>query len=111
MRTVGVPEQMISGMRSSPYWAAGERLAPTLAYDAAVMGDSSVPVQRYAGIAAPSLVLAGGASPDWMRDSAETASTAIPHVAFRVLDGQTHDVDATLLASAVQDFVTESGSR
>lgn len=111
MRTVGVPEQMISGMRSSPYWAAGERLAPTLAYDAAVMGDSSVPVQRYAGIAAPSLVLAGGASPDWMRDSAETASTAIPHAAFRVLDGQTHDVDATLLASAVQDFVTESGSR
>ena len=38
MRMVGVPEPAIAGMRQSPYWALGEGLAPTLAYDAAVMG-------------------------------------------------------------------------
>ena len=108
MRMVGVPEEAIAGMRQSPYWAAGERLAPTLAYDAAVMGDSSVPVDTYAAVSAPTLVLAGGASPPWMRDSAEAASSAIPGSRTRVLEGQTHDVDAAVLATAVRDFVEES---
>lgn len=107
MRTVGVPEQVVQGMRSSPYWSAGEDLAPTLAYDAAVMGDCSVPVERYAAITAPALVLSGGASPEWMRSSAEAAAAAIPGARSGVLEGQTHDVDAGLLAAAVRDFGRE----
>jgi Alpha/beta hydrolase family len=111
MHMVGVPENAIAGMRQSPYWAAGERLAPTLAYDAAVMGDGAVPVERYAAVTAPSLVLSGGASPQWMRDSADAAGSAIPRASVRILDGQTHDVDAGLLAATVRDFVEESGRR
>jgi pimeloyl-ACP methyl ester carboxylesterase len=111
MHMVGVPENAIAGMRQSPYWAAGERLAPTLAYDAAVMGDGAIPVERYAAVTAPSLVLSGGASPQWMRDSADAAGSAIPRASVRILEGQTHDVDAGLLAATVRDFVEESGSR
>lgn len=105
MRMVGVPEEMIAGMRQSPYWAAGARLAPTLAYDAAVMGDGSVPVATYAAVVAPTLVLAGGASPEWMRAAAEAAASAIPGARTEVLEGQTHDVDAALLAATVRGFV------
>ena len=43
MRFVGLPDDMIDGMRQSPYWELGERLAPTSAYDAAALGDSTVP--------------------------------------------------------------------
>ena len=43
MGMVGVPAEMIDGMRQSEYWPVGERMAPTLAYDGAVMGDSAVP--------------------------------------------------------------------
>ncbi|MGH9243955.1 MAG: alpha/beta fold hydrolase, partial [Acidimicrobiales bacterium] len=50
MRRVGLPEEMIAGMRRSPYWRLGESLAPTLAYDAAVMGDSTIPTERYGRI-------------------------------------------------------------
>lgn len=104
MRLVGLPDEMIGGMRQSPYWPLGERIAPTLAYDAAVMGDGPVPAE-YAAIAAPTLVLAGGASPEWMRDSARAAADAVPGARFAVLDGQTHDVAADVLAGAVRDFV------
>jgi pimeloyl-ACP methyl ester carboxylesterase len=104
MGLVGLPAEMIDGMRQSPYWAIGERMAPTLAYDAAVMGDGPVPADRFAQIACPALVLAGGASPDWFRDSARAATAAIPGAAYDELPGQTHDVAADVLATAVRDF-------
>jgi pimeloyl-ACP methyl ester carboxylesterase len=104
MGMVGLPPEMIAGMRQSPYWAAGEAMAPTLAYDAAVMGDGSVPGDRFAQITAPSLVLAGGASPGWFRESARGVAAAIPGAAYGELPGQTHDVAADVLAAAVRDF-------
>ena len=81
MGMVGLPAEMIDGMRQSPYWAIGERMAPTLAYDAAVMGDGPVP-ERFAQIGCPALVLAGGGSPDWFRESARAAAAAIPGAAY-----------------------------
>ena len=68
MRFVGLPDDMIDGMRQSPYWELGERLAPTLAYDAAALGDSTVPTARYGRIEVPTLVLAGSESPEFLRD-------------------------------------------
>ena len=43
MSMVGLPDEVIAKVRQSPYWALGEAMAPTLAYDAAVMGDGAVP--------------------------------------------------------------------
>lgn len=103
MRMVGVPEPAIAGMRQSPYWAKGERLAPTLAYDAAVMGNGAPP-SLLRGVQAPTLVLAGGASPEWMRESARAAAEAIPGARFEVLEGQTHDVAADVLAAAIGEL-------
>lgn len=105
MGMVGLPPEMIAGMRHSPYWATGEALAPTLAYDAAVMGDGGIPDQTFARIATPTVVLAGGASPEWFRDSAKAAVAAIPGATCDVLAGQTHDVAPEVLATAVRDFV------
>ena len=111
MGMVGMPEEMIAGMRQSPYWAQGEALAPTLAYDAAAMGDGALPSAALARITAPTTVLAGGASPDWMRESATAAAAAIPGAAVVVLPGQTHDVAADALADAVRDAVTAYADR
>jgi pimeloyl-ACP methyl ester carboxylesterase len=105
MRQVGLPEEMIAGIRQSPYWAVGEGVAPTLAYDAAVMGDDTIPAERYARIGAPTLVLAGSASPQWMRDSAQAAAASVPDGRFGVLEGQDHNVAGDVLAPAVRDFV------
>jgi pimeloyl-ACP methyl ester carboxylesterase len=104
MRFVGLPDAMIEGMRRSPYWPLGESLAPTLAYDAAVMGDSTVPVERYERIGCPTLVLAGGASPPPLVRAAEQAAAAIPAARYDVLEGQAHDVEPAALAKAVAGF-------
>jgi len=104
MGMVGMRAEMIAGMRQSPHWAAGEALAPTLEYDAAVMGDGSLPADTFARVSVPAMVLAGGASPEWLRESARAAAAAIPGAGYGVLDGQTHDVAADVLAAAVRDF-------
>jgi hypothetical protein len=106
MTMVGIPAEMIAGMRQSAYWAQGEKLAPTLAYDAAVMGDGSIPGERFATITAATAVFTGGASPDWFRAAGKAAADAIPGSAYRELPGQTHDVAPDVLAVAVREFVS-----
>jgi hypothetical protein len=103
MTMVGLPAEAIAGARQSPYWAKGESLAPTLAHDAAVMGDGSIPGERFATITAATAVLTGGASPDWFRAAGRAAADAIPGATYRELPGQTHDVAPAVLAAAVHE--------
>ncbi len=92
-------------MRQSPYWQLGESLAPTLAYDAAVMGrDNTIPTDRYAHIAVPTLVLAGSESPEFMRQAAAAVAAAIPGARHDILAGQDHNVAGEALAPAVAAF-------
>ena len=105
MTMVGLPAEMIAGIRRSPYWAQGEKLAPTLAYDAAVVGDGSIPGEGFATITTPTAVLTGGASPDWFRAAGKAAADAIPGATHGVLPGQTHDVAPDVLAAAVRELV------
>lgn len=104
MRQVGVPESAIAGVRQSPYWQAGLALAPTLAYDAAILGDTVVPAERYAGIGVPALVLAGSESPEFLRLAAARAAQAIPGARHDVLPGQDHNVAGESIAPAVAAF-------
>jgi pimeloyl-ACP methyl ester carboxylesterase len=104
MTFVGVPAEAIQGMRQSPYWQAGVKLAPTLAYDAAIMGDSTIPVDRYRAIGVPTLVLAGSESPEFMRTAAERAAAAIPGARHDVLAGQDHNVAGEVIGAAAAAF-------
>ena len=106
LRYVGLPDEAIAGSRESPFWAAGVRVAPTLAYDNAAMGgDSVVPVDVFGRIAVPTLVLAGGASPAFLPAAAQAVAAAIPGAQSGVLEGQVHNVDAAVLSDAVRGFL------
>jgi pimeloyl-ACP methyl ester carboxylesterase len=99
MTLVGVPAEQIEGMRQAPMWAQLEALAPTLVYDAAVLGDDrSVPIARAARITVPALVMNGGASYPFMRGTAEALARAMPDARYRELEGETHDVTPKALA-------------
>lgn len=108
MTQVGIPAEMIAGMRHSPYWPLGESLAPTLAYDAAVLGDTTVPTGRLAGITAPTLVLAGSESPEFLRVAAERVAGAIPGGRHDILDGQDHNVSPDAITPVVVGFAGRS---
>lgn len=106
MNLVAVPQDAIQGMRQAPMWPMLEAVAPTLAYDAAVLGeDASVPVNRAAGISAPTLVMNGTVIP-FMLDTATALAKTIPHAQHRTLQGQSHDVDLQVLSPVLVEFYT-----
>ncbi|WP_328780300.1 alpha/beta hydrolase [Streptomyces canus] len=106
LRLTGLAEEMIQGARNSPMWPGMESIAPSLAYDNAVMGDGLVPRARLAAIDVPVLSVAGSASPAWMREAARAVAETAPRGTYRVLEGQTHMVDPNVLAPALAEFFT-----
>lgn len=111
MTLTGMSPEMIAGARRSPGWAGMEAIAPTLAYDDAVMGDGLLPRELPASLPMPVLSVAGGASPAWMRESARAVADAAPRGTYRVLEGQTHAVEAAVLAPLLAEFFDHRGSR
>ncbi len=108
MRTFGAPVEAVAGMRQTPIWALFEAVAPTLAYDDAIMGDGSLPTEWLASVNTPTLVMDGGASPEWLRDAARALAGALPNARHRTLEGQTHDVAPEVLAPVLAEFFEES---
>lgn len=104
MQRVGVPEGAIAGMRQAPSWPAMEALAPTLAYDDAVMGDGSLPGKAAKAADQPALVMDGGESPVFMQVAAQALAKAMPHAKHQTLEGQTHDVKPEALGPVLTRF-------
>jgi pimeloyl-ACP methyl ester carboxylesterase len=103
-KVVGMPPEFVAQARNAPWWAAQEALAHTLAYDAIIMGDYSLPVDRAASVTVPALVMAGGASFPFMRETAEALAKSFPHGEIRTLEGQSHDVAPESIAPVLKEF-------
>jgi pimeloyl-ACP methyl ester carboxylesterase len=103
MAHVGVPEQVVAGMRSGPGWSAMEAIAPTLAYDDALLGGGRVP-REAADVTIPALVMSGGDCPQALQQAAKAAAQALPAAEFRILPGQTHDVAPTAVGPVLVEF-------
>jgi pimeloyl-ACP methyl ester carboxylesterase len=103
-KVVGMPPEFVAGARTEPWWPGQEALAHTLAYDATIMGDYSLPTDRAASVKAPTLVIAGGADMPWMRETAKALADALPDGRTRALEGQGHNVDPAVLAPALVEF-------
>lgn len=99
-----MPAEMLEGLRQSPEWPIMEALAPTLAYDNAVMGDGSLPVEAAQAATMPTLILDGGESPAFLHDAAEALAEAIPQVQRKTLEGQGHQVAPEALAPVLVAF-------
>ena len=107
MTTVGMPQEMVDQMRHTPRWSELEAMAPTLAYDSEIMGDSTggtVPTDQAGRVVTESLVLVGGASPAWMIDTARQIADALPNGRHGVLEGQEHVVPPEILVPVLAQF-------
>jgi hypothetical protein len=84
-----------------------QALAHTLLYDAAIMGDSTLPAGLVATITAPMLVLDGSETGAWAANAAGALTTALPNPRHQTLQGQAHNVAWDVLAPVLKDFLTE----
>lgn len=92
------------GLQQSPWWPAMVQNAATLPHDLALVGDGAVPVERFARIAIPTLVVAGGDSEQWALDAVDAVVAAVPRSTRHVIDGQGHGVTDEVLAPVLEEF-------
>lgn len=104
-RMVGIPEPVVVQMRSAPFRPALEAMAHTLVYEATILRTARRPLGHAAAVKAPTLAIAAGLAPPFMRETAEALATALPSGRALILDGATHDlVPAVLVPPLVQFY-------
>ena len=107
MRVVGVPRPMIALMPLLPAWRQITGIAHTLPYDFAIVlpfqQGESLPAGHYAGVEPETLVIAGGKSPEYMRNAQAAIVAQLPHGRLVTLPGQTHMVRAKATAPVLAE--------
>lgn len=113
MRLGGASDEDVAGARTAPFWAGLLALAPTLAYDAAVLGDDGPPSARLADVRQETLVLTRSTSDPFMPGlpvefftaAADALVAALPHAARVTIDAPGHAVDAGAVAPPLRAFL------
>jgi pimeloyl-ACP methyl ester carboxylesterase len=109
MRTVGVPAPFVLLMRLMPSWRQLTGVAHTLPNDLSiVVGHQQgrpVPAAYYDAVAAETQVLAGGKSPEYMRNGQAAIAEAVATARLVTLPGQTHLVKPQAVAPVLADFL------
>jgi pimeloyl-ACP methyl ester carboxylesterase len=112
MRLVGMPGFLVALFPVLPNWGKLKRVAPTLPYDAAIMGDTQtgrpLDPEYWAAVRTPTVVLAGGKSPEWMANGTRSLAELLPDSVYEVLEGQSHMVKAKALAPALKRLLNHS---
>ncbi|MFF0437178.1 alpha/beta fold hydrolase [Streptomyces sp. NPDC004327] len=107
---VGMPEEMVAGMRQAPFWSGMEAVAHTLPYDGTVMGESMsgrpLPLARWASVTVPVLVGSGDAGAPHMLAGARELAESGDNYTLRVFPGEEHTIAPQVLAPALVAFLT-----
>ncbi len=106
---VGLPAEFVAQAKASPWWPAQEAIAHTLAYDATVMGDYSVPTEEIKAVHQPTAVLTGSVSWSWMADSNRAVAELLADGRHEVLADQQHNVDPAAIAPVLTEFFGGDG--
>jgi pimeloyl-ACP methyl ester carboxylesterase len=101
---VGVPSFVVFIMSIMPIFKKLKAVAHTLPYDAAVMGDFSLPTKKAAAVKTPTLVGGGLKSPASMQMAVKQLAEAIPSSELKMFTGQTHNISMKALAPALIEF-------
>jgi pimeloyl-ACP methyl ester carboxylesterase len=112
MRLAGSPQEMVNQVKQSEHWPIMRELAPTLAYDAACLGDGPPPADRLRRILQPTLVITGPGGEeamqemavDFMGNSADAIVAAMPAAERRRLTEGGHMVDPAVLGPVLTNW-------
>ncbi len=109
-----IPAAQIETLRSAPNWQARVDAAHTAYRETQAPDSYQFEPARFDRMTTPTLLLAGGESPQWFRDAVESVNDALPDSRIVVLEGQEHVAINTapeLFVDTVLTFVSELGSR
>jgi len=105
LKVVGAPAPMVALMPLFPVWKNLKAVAHTLAYDFRIVlpfeQAEPLPEGHYASVSVPTLVIAGGKSPEYMRNAQAAIAAQVPGARLETLPGQTHMIKAKATVPAL----------
>ena len=104
LELAGTPPTAIAEMKTAPSWPRLRAFAPTLAHEVRLCNNGELPIDRLADVAAPTLALAGAASPAWAHEGARAIADRVPTGQAKVLAGQGHVISDDVLIPVLTDF-------
>lgn len=111
MRIVGVPSFMVFFMRFMPFWKDAVAAAPSLPYDAAVLGDFAMPEKLLREIKVPTVVLVGGSTPALLRAASDAVAGVVPGAREVVVPKQNHGIKPAALRAALVDAFAQAAPK
>jgi pimeloyl-ACP methyl ester carboxylesterase len=99
---IGVPQEMIEGMRDTDTWSKMTRIAHTLVYDCMLSDATTTATCR--AVPVPTLVLDSEGSTDDLAGWAARAASLIPMARHKSLPGEWHGVAPELIAAELKGF-------
>jgi pimeloyl-ACP methyl ester carboxylesterase len=109
MQGVGMPAEMIEGMKHSPMWPIMQSIGPTIAYDGRFMFEGYYTVgkfpARWKNARLPVLVLNGDASFPFMPAAADAVAAELPNATRKTLAGQDHGPKPEIIAPVLREFL------
>jgi pimeloyl-ACP methyl ester carboxylesterase len=100
--SIGVPDEFVEQMRSSPAWAKWEAVAPTLVYDCKLSDATDSALLE--SVEVPALVLDSEGSGEDLTGWAATVASRLPNATHRSLAGEWHVVADETLAPVLIEF-------
>ena len=101
-RSIGVPDEFVSGMRQTDEWPRMESVAATLVYDCMISEATTLDLLREVKV--PTLVLDSEGSSEDLTGWSATVAGRLPDATHRSLPGEWHTVPDDLLAPVLVDF-------
>lgn len=109
MRSVGMPDEAIEGMKQTSFWPVMESIGPTIAYDGHFMFDGYYTAgnfpARWKNASLPVLVLNGDASFPFMPAAADAVAAELPNATRKTLAGQDHGPRPEAMAPVLREFL------
>jgi pimeloyl-ACP methyl ester carboxylesterase len=99
---IGVPDEIVAGMRETQSWPAMEAVAHTLVYDSLVSEATSFDL--LAAVSVPTLILDSEGSSNDLTGMAATVAKGLRNATHRSLAGEWHGVPDDVLAPALLEF-------
>jgi pimeloyl-ACP methyl ester carboxylesterase len=106
--SVGIPAEAVAHMRGDPSWEGMAAVGHTLPYDGRIMADTMrgdpAPLQQWAAVTTPTLILDGSETFPFMHPSADAIAAVLTNAERATLEGQDHGPKSEVLAPALIEY-------
>lgn len=106
LRAVGLPPEVVAGIRQAPFFPRLQAMAQSVVHDAVITTSMPVPTPQMTAVEVPTVVLRGGRTWPRLATAAERLAEALPNATLRVLpDAADHGLEPISTAAALSDHL------